>query len=92
MSLDRLYPIFDGLCWLECVLLLGVKLVHPRVKDVAETDLPKIVARVQALSRRMEPYWWSTTTGAMPSRRAATGIWGRRTSTQPTHMPSAGRA
>ncbi|CUH40562.1 Thiamine-phosphate synthase [Jannaschia seosinensis] len=54
MSLDRFYPIFDGLDWLERTLPLGVKLVQLRIKDVAENDLREAVARAQALCRAQD--------------------------------------
>ena len=52
MSLDRFYPIFDSVDWLERMLPLGVKLVQLRIKDVGETELRPIVAQAQALCRR----------------------------------------
>ena len=51
MSLERFYPIFDGLGWLERTLPLGVKLVQLRVKEMAEANLRAVVARAQALCR-----------------------------------------
>ena len=51
MSLDRFYPIFDELGWLERVLPLGIKLVQLRIKDTAAADLKGMVARAQALCR-----------------------------------------
>ena len=51
MSLDRFYPIFDGLGWLERVLPLGIKLVQLRIKDATTADLKGMVARAQALCR-----------------------------------------
>ena len=49
MSLDRFYPIFDGLGWLDRTLPLGVKLVQLRIKDASEAELRPVVARAQAL-------------------------------------------
>ncbi len=51
MSLDRFYPIFDGLGWLERCLPLGVKLVQLRIKNASEAELRPLVARAQALCR-----------------------------------------
>lgn len=51
MTLDRFYPIFDSLAWLERTLPLGVKLVQLRVKDMPEPELRPLVARAQALCR-----------------------------------------
>ena len=52
MKLDRFYPIFDSLAWLERMLPLGVKLVQLRIKDTPEAELKPIVSRAQALCRR----------------------------------------
>ena len=51
MSLDRFYPIFDGLPWLERMLPLGVKLVQLRIKETPEAELRRIVPRALALCR-----------------------------------------
>lgn len=51
MTLDRFYPIFDGLGWLERMLPLGVKLVQLRIKDAPESDLAPIIARARTLCR-----------------------------------------
>jgi len=51
MSLDRFYPIFDGLPWLERMLPLGVKLVQLRIKETPEEALRRIVPRALALCR-----------------------------------------
>ncbi|SFH74450.1 thiamine phosphate synthase [Albimonas pacifica] len=51
MSLDRFYPIFDGLPWLERMLPLGVKLVQLRIKDTPEDALRRIVPQALALCR-----------------------------------------
>ena len=51
MRLDRFYPIFDSLGWLDRALPLGVKLVQLRIKDASEADLRPVVARAQALCR-----------------------------------------
>jgi len=51
MNLDRFYPIFDNLGWLERTLPLGVKLVQLRMKDLPEAELRPLVARAEALCR-----------------------------------------
>ena len=51
MTLDRFYPIFDSLAWLERTLPLGVTLVQLRIKDMPEPELRPLVARAQALCR-----------------------------------------
>ena len=51
MTLDRFYPIFDGLNWLQRALPLGVKLVQLRIKNMPETALRGVVAEAQALAR-----------------------------------------
>ncbi|MGR3593421.1 MAG: thiamine phosphate synthase [Limimaricola soesokkakensis] len=45
MSLDRFYPIFDDVSWLERMLPLGVKLVQLRLKDRADTEIHAQLAR-----------------------------------------------
>ncbi|MGC9369173.1 MAG: thiamine phosphate synthase [Paracoccaceae bacterium] len=52
MSLDRFYPIFDSVDWLERTLPLGVKLVQLRIKDMPEPALRTAIAQAQALCRR----------------------------------------
>ena len=51
MTLDRFYPIFDSLAWLERSLPLGVTLVQLRIKDLPDPFLRPVVARAQALCR-----------------------------------------
>lgn len=51
MTLDRFYPIFDSVDWLERMLPLGVKLVQLRIKDTPEPDLREAVMKAQALCR-----------------------------------------
>jgi thiamine-phosphate pyrophosphorylase len=51
MRLDRFYPIFDGLGWLDRMLPLGVKLVQLRIKDTPETELRALVAQARAKCR-----------------------------------------
>ena len=52
MRLDRFYPIFDSVQWLERMLPLGVKLVQLRIKDTPEAELGGAIAQAQALCRR----------------------------------------
>lgn len=52
MRLDRFYPIFDSVQWLERMLPLGVKLVQLRIKDTPEAELRAAIAQAQALCRR----------------------------------------
>ncbi|SDH11656.1 thiamine phosphate synthase [Pelagibacterium luteolum] len=51
MTLDRFYPIFDDVSWLERMLQLGVKLVQLRLKDRTEDAVCDQVGRAQALCR-----------------------------------------
>jgi thiamine-phosphate pyrophosphorylase len=51
MSLDRFYPIFDSVQWLERTLPLGVKLVQLRIKDMPEPELRDAIMKAQALCR-----------------------------------------
>ena len=51
MTLDRFYPIFDSLAWLERTLPLGVALVQLRIKDLPVSELHPLVAQAQALCR-----------------------------------------
>lgn len=51
MILDRFYPIFDGLDWLDRTLPLGVKLVQMRIKDMPDAELRRLVAQAQAECR-----------------------------------------
>ncbi|MEC9196621.1 MAG: thiamine phosphate synthase [Pseudomonadota bacterium] len=63
MTLDRFYPIFDSLPWLERTLPLGVKLVQLRIKDMPESDILPIAHAAQALCRQhgatlvLNDYW-----------------------------------
>lgn len=52
MKLDRFYPIFDSLEWLQRMVPLGVKLVQLRVKDTPDPDLRETVRQAQAFCRR----------------------------------------
>ncbi|QUS37167.1 thiamine phosphate synthase [Falsirhodobacter algicola] len=49
MTLDRFYPIFDDVRWLERMLPLGVRLVQLRLKDRSEADIRDQLARGRAL-------------------------------------------
>ncbi|MCQ0969649.1 thiamine phosphate synthase [Paracoccus sp. TK19116] len=51
MTLDRFYPIFDRLDWLQRTLPLGVKLVQLRIKGVPDTMLRPVVAQAQTMCR-----------------------------------------
>ena len=44
MSLDRFYPIFDDVVWLEKLLPLGIKLVQLRIKDKPEGIVKKQIS------------------------------------------------
>lgn len=63
MTLDRFYPIFDSLPWLERTLPLGVKLVQLRIKDTPEADILPIACAAQSLCRQhgatlvLNDYW-----------------------------------
>ncbi len=63
MTLDRFYPIFDDVVWLERMLPLGVKLVQLRIKDAADDVLHAQVAQAAALCRKhgtiliLNDYW-----------------------------------
>ena len=52
MSLDRFYPIFDDVSWLQRTLPLGVKLVQLRLKDRVEADLRQKIVQARDLCRR----------------------------------------
>lgn len=51
MTLDRFYPVFDDVSWLDRMLPLGVKLVQLRIKDRPEADLRAAIREGQALAR-----------------------------------------
>ncbi|MEQ3625144.1 MAG: thiamine phosphate synthase [Celeribacter sp.] len=51
MTLDRFYPIFDDVAWLERALPLGVKLVQLRLKDMSEEELRDQLIRGRDLCR-----------------------------------------
>ncbi|KAJ54258.1 thiamine-phosphate pyrophosphorylase [Actibacterium mucosum KCTC 23349] len=49
MTLDRFYPIFDDVRWLERMLPLGVKLVQLRIKEADDATLRDQITRAKAL-------------------------------------------
>ncbi len=49
MSLDRFYPIFDDVAWLERMLPLGVRLVQLRLKDRTEAETRAQIERARDL-------------------------------------------
>lgn len=51
MKLDKFYPIFDDVLWLERMLPLGVRLVQLRLKDRTSEDLRAQIARARDLCR-----------------------------------------
>ncbi|MEM9910996.1 MAG: thiamine phosphate synthase [Pseudomonadota bacterium] len=51
MGLDRFYPIFDDVAWLERMLPLGVKLVQLRLKDRPAEEVRRQIDRAQALCK-----------------------------------------
>jgi len=51
VRLDRFYPVFDDVSWLDRMLPLGVKLVQLRIKDRPEADLRAAIRDGQALAR-----------------------------------------
>ncbi|TNC73100.1 thiamine phosphate synthase [Rubellimicrobium roseum] len=51
MTLDRFYPIFDSVEWLQRTLPLSVRLVQLRIKDRPESELRQAVEQAQALCR-----------------------------------------
>ena len=63
MTLDRFYPIFDSIAWLERMLPLGVRMVQLRIKDMSEPALRDAIGTAQALCRRhgavlvVNDYW-----------------------------------
>lgn len=63
MTLDRFYPIFDDVEWLQRMLPLGVKLVQLRVKDQPDQIVAKQIAQARDLCREhsatlvINDYW-----------------------------------
>lgn len=51
MTLDRFYPIFDDVSWLDRMLPLGVKLVQLRVKDRPARETRSQIQRARDLCR-----------------------------------------
>ena len=51
MSMDRFYPIFDDVSWLQRMLPLGVRLVQLRLKDRGEADLRQQIVQARDLCR-----------------------------------------
>ncbi|MBB3711902.1 thiamine-phosphate pyrophosphorylase [Limimaricola variabilis] len=49
MKLDRFYPIFDDVSWLERMLPLGLRLVQLRLKDRDPREVAAQIARSRAL-------------------------------------------
>lgn len=49
MSLDRFYPIFDDVAWLERLLPLGIRLVQLRIKDRPDVELREALSAGKAL-------------------------------------------
>lgn len=49
MSLNRFYPIFDNVAWLERLLPLGIRLVQLRIKDKPEGELRDTVSAAKAI-------------------------------------------
>lgn len=63
MTLDRFYPIFDDVAWLQRMLPLGVKLVQLRVKDQPDQIVAQQIAQARDLCREygatlvINDYW-----------------------------------
>jgi len=63
MKLDRFYPIFDSIDWLERMLPLSVKLVQLRIKDMPEPELRHAVTEARVLCQKhdtiliLNDYW-----------------------------------
>lgn len=49
MALDRFYPIFDNIVWLERLLPLGIKLVQLRIKDKTDDETRAEIIKGKAL-------------------------------------------
>lgn len=49
MALDRFYPIFDNIVWLERLLPLGIKLVQLRIKDKSDDETRAQIIKGKAL-------------------------------------------
>lgn len=63
MSLDRFYPIFDDVNWLERLCPLGIKLVQLRIKDRSEDAVRDQVRQAKAVCQKygvqlvINDYW-----------------------------------
>jgi thiamine-phosphate pyrophosphorylase len=63
MTLDRFYPIFDDVSWLERMAPLGIKLVQLRIKDQPETVLRDQIAKAKTICQNagitliVNDYW-----------------------------------
>lgn len=51
MTLDRFYPIFDDVSWLERMAPLGIKLVQLRIKDQPETAVRDQITKAAAICK-----------------------------------------
>jgi thiamine-phosphate pyrophosphorylase len=51
MTLDRFYPIFDDVSWLERMAPLGIKLVQLRIKDQPETAVRDQITKASAICK-----------------------------------------
>lgn len=54
MTLDRFYPIFDNVTWIERMLPLGIKLMQLRIKDQPDPIVRDQVARAISMCQRAE--------------------------------------
>jgi thiamine-phosphate pyrophosphorylase len=63
MTLDRFYPIFDDVRWLERMAPLGIKLVQLRIKDQPEPELRDQIAKAKTICQNsgitliVNDYW-----------------------------------
>ena len=63
MMLDRFYPIFDDIRWLERMAPLGIKLVQIRIKDQPEPELRDQIAKAKTICQNsgitliVNDYW-----------------------------------
>jgi len=63
MTLDRFYPIFDDIRWLERMAPLGIKLVQIRIKDQPEPELRDQIAKAKTICQNsgitliVNDYW-----------------------------------
>ncbi|EDM72585.1 thiamine-phosphate pyrophosphorylase [Roseobacter sp. AzwK-3b] len=54
MTLDRFYPIFDDIRWLERMAPLGIKLVQMRIKDQPEPELRDQIAKAKTICQNSD--------------------------------------